>query len=206
MLRTNSYDTMCHEHLEYYSLTAVQYILSKADMKIVDVRLNDINGGSFAVTAAKVSNSNFPARSSEIDWMLAEEEKMGLNTQKPFNEFKDRVESHRDSLIDLVRGLRADGKTIIGYGASTKGNVTLQYCGFTEEDISAVAEVNVEKFGCVTPGTHIPIISESEALAMNPDYYLVLPWHFKNSIIEREREFINGGGKFIFPFPHIEIV
>ncbi|OYX83430.1 MAG: methyltransferase, partial [Azorhizobium sp. 35-67-5] len=100
----------------------------------------------------------------------------------------------------------ADGKKVLGYGASTKGNVTLQFCGITEKELSAIAEVNTEKFGKVTPGTRIPIISEAEARAIQPDYFLVLPWHFKEGILQREKEYIAKGGKFIFPFPEIEIV
>ena len=100
----------------------------------------------------------------------------------------------------------ADGKKVVGYGASTKGNVVLQYCGITENELSSVAEVNPEKFGAFTPGTHIPIVSEEDAKAVNPDYFLVLPWHFKTIILEREKEFLHKGGKIIFPFPEIEIV
>jgi len=206
MLRTNSYDTMCHEHLEYYSLSCVQHILDIAGFKIIDVKLNDINGGSFAVTAAKKNSKAYRGNPPEVTWLLEQEIGMGLNTEKPYREFAERVYKHREDLIRLVKSLVADGKTIFGYGASTKGNVTLQYCGFTSEDIQAIAEVNEEKFGCVTPGTHIPIISEAEAIARKPDYYLVLPWHFKNNILLREQKFIENGGKFIFPFPHIEIV
>ena len=100
----------------------------------------------------------------------------------------------------------ADGKKVLGYGASTKGNVTLQFCGVTTHEIAAIAEVNPDKFGRETPGTHIPIVSEAEAKAMKPDYFLVLPWHFKEGILQREQEYIAGGGKFIFPFPEIEII
>jgi hypothetical protein len=102
--------------------------------------------------------------------------------------------------------LNGDGKKILGYGASTKGNVVLLFCGFTENDLPAIAEVNADKFGCVTPGTHIPIVSEAEARAMKPDYFLVLPWHFKAGILQREKEYLTGGGRMIFPFPEIEIV
>jgi len=116
------------------------------------------------------------------------------------------VYRHREDLVRLIRALRADGKTILGYGASTKGNVLLQFCGFGTDDIAAIAEVNVDKFGCVTPGTHIPIVSEADARAMRPDYFLVLPWHFKDGILRREKEYLSGGGKMIFPFPEIEIV
>lgn len=113
---------------------------------------------------------------------------------------------HREDLRRLIQALVRDGKKILGYGASTKGNVLLQFCGLTPEEIPAIAEVNPDKYGCVTPGTHIPIISEQEARALNPDFFLVLPWHFKNGIIEREREYLERNGKMIFPFPEIEIV
>jgi hypothetical protein len=206
MLRTNSYDTICHEHIEYYSLGAVQKILTAANLKIIDVVMNDVNGGSFAVTATKESNTTFKINNAVVNWLLDQEKGMGLNTPKPFRDFEERVFRHRDDLVRLIRALVADGKTILGYGASTKGNVTLQFCGFTSADIPAIAEVNEEKFGRVTPGTHIKIISEKEAKKMNPDYFLVLPWHFKDGILRREKDFLASGGKFIFPFPEIEIV
>ncbi|MEK0445763.1 MAG: hypothetical protein RLZZ399_1084 [Verrucomicrobiota bacterium] len=206
MLRTNSYDTICHEHLEYYSLGVVRDILAKAGMKVVDVVMNAVNGGSFAVTAAKVSNQSVRCNSAVIDWLLGQEDRMGLSTPRPYREFEERVFRHREDLVRLIRSLNADGKRILGYGASTKGNVVLQFCGLTANDIPAIAEVNEEKFGRVTPGTHIPIISEAEARAMKPDYFLVLPWHFKEGILRREQEFLARGGRFIFPFPEIEIV
>ncbi|WP_200917658.1 class I SAM-dependent methyltransferase [Methylobacterium sp. Leaf89] len=205
MLRTTSYDTICHEHLEYYSLSVVAKILDAADMKIVDVQMNSVNGGSFAVTAA-LRKSVRPPNHAVIDWLLGQEERMGLNTVRPFREFEDRVFRHKADLVRLLKSLAADGKKVLGYGASTKGNVTLQFCGVTTNEISAIAEVNTEKFGAETPGTRIPIISETEARAMEPDYFLVLPWHFKESILQREQEYIAKGGKFIFPFPEIEIV
>lgn len=206
MLRMNSYDTICHEHLEYYSLGVVKNILAAADLRLVDVVMNSVNGGSFAVTAAKRSNKSVPTNSAVVDWLLEQEDRMGLNTPRPYRDFEERVFRHREDLTRLIRTLVADGKTIHGYGASTKGNVVLQFCGLTDKDIPAIAEVNPEKFGCFTPGTHIPIISEQESRAMKPDYYLVLPWHFKEGILRREKEFLNTGGKMILPFPEIEIV
>ncbi|PCJ01418.1 MAG: methyltransferase [Flavobacteriales bacterium] len=205
MLRTNSYDTICHEHLEFYSFKVVKELLESCNMKIIDVQMNAVNGGSFAVTASKegsVYNPNNPI----INWMLKQEEDLGLDTPKPYRDFEERVFKHKKNLTDLINALAEDGKKIFGYGASTKGNVLLQFCGFTTKQIPYIAEVNEQKFGCFTPGTNIPIISEKEAHAMQPDYYLVLPWHFKNSILEREQEFLENGGKFIFPLPEIEIV
>lgn len=206
MLRMNSYDTICHEHLEYYSLAVVKTILERSGMRLVDVVMNSVNGGSFAVTAAKASNKSIKSNDAVVNWLLDQEDRMGLNTPRPYRDFEERVFRHRDDLTRLIRALNADGKKVLGYGASTKGNVVLQFCGLTANDIPAIAEVNPEKFGKVTPGTHIPIISETDAKAMKPDYFLVLPWHFKEGILRREKEYLASGGKFIFPFPEIEIV
>jgi hypothetical protein len=205
MLRLISYDTICHEHLEYYSLGVVQHILSEAGLKIVNVTMNAINGGSFAVTAAK-KNANVKANDAVIDWLLGQEDRMALNTPRPYRDFEDRVFRHRNDLRRLLGALNADGQKVLGYGASTKGNVLLQFCGFTEKDIPAIAEVNTDKFGSYTPGSRIPIVSEADAHRMRPDYLLVLPWHFKEGILQREAEYLARGGKFIFPFPEIEII
>jgi negative regulator of genetic competence, sporulation and motility len=205
MLRMCSYDTICHEHIEYYSLTAVETIVKAAGMKVVDVQMNAVNGGSFAVTAAK-QNSKVAVNRAVIDWMLQQEDRMGLKTPKPFRDFEERVYRHREDLMRLLDGLVADGKKIVGYGASTKGNVILQFCGITEKHLMAIAEVNPDKYGSFTPGTKIPIVSEADAKAMNPDYMLVLPWHFKEGILRREKEYLDKGGKLIIPLPEIEII
>lgn len=118
--------------------------------------------------------------------------------------FSQRVVDHRNTLNSLLHSLRH--KKVFAYGASTKGNVVLQYCDITKEQIPYVLEVNKDKFDCITPGTNIPIISETEGKAMKPDYLLVMPWHFKTGIIEREKEYLNNGGKLIFPFPYVEVV
>ncbi|MBN1102798.1 MAG: class I SAM-dependent methyltransferase [Deltaproteobacteria bacterium] len=204
MLRLNAYDTICHEHLEYYSLTPVRNLLETCGLKIVDVQMNTVNGGSFAVTAAH-AGSRRPENRAVIDWMLAQEDRMGLSTPRPFRSFEAGVFEHRKNLVSLIGALNADGKKIVGYGASTKGNVLLQFCGFSQKEIAAIGDVNPDKFGAYTPGTGIPIVSEPEARALKPDYYLVLPWHFRDSIIEREKDYIAAGGKMIFPFPEIEI-
>lgn len=205
MLRTNSYDTICHEHLEFYSFKVVKNMLENCGLRVIDVQMNAINGGSFAVTTCKKAafyRSNTPI----LHWMLKQEDEMGLDTPKPYRDFEERVFRHRKNLRDLIEALVADGKKIAGYGASTKGNVLLQFCGFTSKHLCCIADVNPEKFGAFTPGSNIPIVSEQEAREMRPDYFFVLPWHFKHGILEREREFLTQGGKFIFPLPEIEIV
>jgi hypothetical protein len=205
MLRVCSYDTICHEHIEYYSLGALKKILDAAGLDILDVEMNAVNGGSFAVTAVHRGSSR-RRNSAVVNWLLQQEDRMGLGTPAPFRDFEQRVFRHREDLTRLLRALKDDGKRILGYGASTKGNVVLQFCGIGPELVEAIAEVNEDKFGSFTPGTHIPIISEPEARAMQPDYFLVLPWHFKEGIIAREQQFLADGGKFIFPFPEIEII
>jgi hypothetical protein len=206
MLEMNSYDTVCHEHLEYYALRPVKLILEEYGLKILDVQMNDINGGSFAVTAGHKSQSVKAENELSIKSILEKEDLLKLNTMTPYLEFSKRVFQHKDDLWNLIKSIKRKGKTIFGYGASTKGNVLLQFCGFSPKEIPFIAEVNPEKYGCYTPGTNIPIISEEDAQLKKPDYYLVLPWHFKNSIVNREREFINNGGQFIFPLPNIEII
>lgn len=205
MLRTHAYDTICHEHLEYYSLGVVKSILEECGLRLIDVKMNAINGGSFAVTAAK-RESCLSSDNAVIDWLLDQEDRMGLQTPRPFRQFEERVFEHRVNLKRLIETLKGDGKKILGYGASTKGNVLLQFCGLSEREIPAIAEVNPDKFGCFTPGSKIPIVPESEAHAMRPNYFLVMPWHFKENILAREQEYLAAGGKMIFPLPEIEIV
>jgi len=206
MLRMNAYDTICHEHLEFYSLTVINKLLLEFDLDIIDVEINDINGGSFAITACHKHSKTYKRNVERISSILYDEETAGIGSISFFKHFTHRVEKHKLELFSLLKTLKEQNKTVIGYGASTKGNVLLQYCGITENELPFIAEVNEDKYGCYTPGTNIPIISEKEAHAMKPDYYFVLPWHFKDNILSRENDFISRGGKFIFPLPKVEIV
>jgi hypothetical protein len=205
MLRTTGYDTICHEHLEYYSLATVKRILDEADLAILDVRFNRVNGGSFAITAGH-RNTALRRHDVLVDWLTAQEERLGLEAPTPFRDFEERVYRHRADLVDLIRKLRNSGASVMGFGASTKGNVILQFCGFTQDDISAIGEVNEDKYGRVTPGTAIPIVPEAQVHAARPDYVIVFPWHFRDAVIDRESDYLQAGGKLIFPLPEIEIV
>lgn len=205
MLRQNSYDTICHEHLEYYSFGPVYQLLKECGFEVLDVLMNSVNGGSFSITACKRPNSS-KKENPVVQWLLSDEKMMNLPSLKPFEGFRQRIERHRESLHDLIISLKKSGKKILGYGASTKGNVILQYCKLGRSEISAIVDVNPAKEGCVTPGTWIPIISEKEGRKIRPDYFLVLPWHFRDFIVRKESEFLLDGGKMIFPLPEIEIV
>ncbi len=205
MLEVTAYDTICHEHLEYYGLKQIKWMADKVGLKIISVSLNDTNGGSFCLALAK-KNAAYPEASVEMNTLFEKEKTMALHTEVPYKAFTQRVIRHKQDLLDFFRKAREDGKKVLGYGASTKGNVILQYCGLTPADLPFIAEVNADKFGCFTPGTHIPIVSEQEARALRPDYFFVLPWHFRKGIVERERDFLNQGGKLVFPLPEIDWV
>jgi NDP-4-keto-2,6-dideoxyhexose 3-C-methyltransferase len=200
MLDTNSYDTVCHEHLEFYALRQIKWMADRVGFKIIDVEFNDVNGGSFSITVAKGSGDDpLPAHVQKI---LDDEDAAGLHTLAPYRAFADRVARSRETLRAFLAKAKAEGKTVAALGASTKGNVLLQYCGLTEEDLFAVGEVNAEKFGAYTPGTFLPIVPERELLAKNPDYLLVLPWHFR-SFFENSPAF--AGRQLLFPLPNLEV-
>lgn len=208
MLEMTSYDTICHEHIEYYSLAVIEYILRQAGMKVVNVSCNDINGGSLRCYATHIRNFKFKKEEFQlnISTMRQNEFDLELDTDKPYRHFQDRINVHKEELNALLKKLKNEGKKIHIYGASTKGNTILQWCGIDQRIIDCAAERNPDKFGARTLGTDIPIVSEEESRAMNPDYYLVLPWHFKKEFLERERETLERGIGLIFPLPTIEII
>jgi SAM-dependent methyltransferase len=208
MLRTNSYDTICHEHIEYYSLAAIEFVLAAADMKLFGASLNDINGGSIRCYASHAANFNFRGAelSQELGRLRRLEFDLALDTDKPYRDFQAKVEQHRDELTRLIKDFKRAGKRVHVYGASTKGNVILQFCAIDNSLIDFAADRNPDKWGARTIGTDIPIISEEESRRLAPDYYLVLPWHFRSEFLEREHETLKRGTKFIFPLPDIEVV
>jgi hypothetical protein len=205
MLETNSYDTACHEHLEYYSLHQIKRITDQAGLKIVDIEFNDINGGSFSVMAAG-REARYAEATDLIASTLANENRLELSKTETYLRFARTAAEHREHLMRFLGKLKAEGKKVVGYGASTKGNVLIQYCGLDSGVVSCIAEVNQDKFGAYTPGSKIPIVSESDARAMSPDYFIVFPWHFRVGILRREQTFLGSGGKFIFPLPSIDVV
>jgi len=202
MLRTNSFDTICHEHLEFYAVKQILWITEKAGLRVLDIDFNDVNGGSFSITCAKVG-AKYESNQAKLNQILADEAQLGLDTTEAFDAFKVRVEQAKNDLMNFLQKAKLEGKRVCGLGASTKGNVLLQYYGISEDLISMIGEVNSDKFGSFTPGTLIPLAAESEVLDSNPDYLLVLPWHF--------REFFESspslrGRKLVFPLPNFKIV
>ena len=208
MLEMNSYDTICHEHLEYYSFAVIEKLLSNNNMKVVKASFNNINGGSIRCYATHDNNFKFKDREflSEIKNIRQQEFDLQLDTSKPYENFQNRINQHREQLMDLLKDLKKDAKTIHIYGASTKGNTILQWCGIDNTIVDFAADRNPDKFGAKIIGSEIPIISEKESRAMKPDYYLVLPWHFKEEFLEREKDIISSGTGMIFPLPEIHVI
>ena len=205
MIKNRSYDTICHEHLEYYSLKSLKYLLDKANFKIINLSFNQINGGSIELDVTK-KRSKLKECKHLINWVLESERLNKYNEIEKHKLFFKECQNHKILLKKLLLTLKKQNKKILGYGASTKGNVLLQYCNIDSKILNYIAEVNRFKFNKFTPGSNIKIISEQEAKRRKPDYLLVLPWHFKDHIIKKEQNFLKNGGKMIFPLPDIEII
>jgi NDP-4-keto-2,6-dideoxyhexose 3-C-methyltransferase len=202
MLEMSSYDTVCHEHLEFYALRQIKWMADRIGFTILDVEFNDVNGGSFSVTVSK-SLENKSIITPSVQAILLNENAKGFDTLTPYIHFADCVAQSKRDLLEFIETAQIAGKTVAALGASSKGNVLLQYCGLTENEISFVGEVNQEKFGCYTPGTWIPIIPETELLEKNPDYLIVLPWHFRR-FFESNNNL--SGMTLVFPLPVVHAV
>jgi hypothetical protein len=205
MLKSGAYDTICHEHLEYYSLSSLKAIFDRSGFVIIDAATNSVNGGSIALTVMKKENPS-AVTSPIVSWLLESEKRAKIDQLSTWNDFAKRVRQQQIDLLELLNRIKDSGATVLALGASTKGNVLIQTTGITDELISKVGDVNQYKHGRFLPGSNIPIVSEEEVLIENPNYLLVLPWHFRETFVNGLDGYLSGGGKFIFPLPDIEIV
>ena len=214
MIKQMAFDNICHEHIYYYSLFNINVLLESRGFKIVDCQLNDINGGSFRIYVMKSSSDiakfstqpnrdvcNFRVRS-----ILEYEKTLKLDSEETWINFFKDINELKDKTVKFIKDEKEKGKIIWGYGASTKGNTLLQYFGLDNTLIDGIAERSFYKWGLNTVGTNIPIYSEDDMRKANPDYLLVLPWHFINEFKDRESDFLKRGGKFIVPCPKFEII
>ncbi len=199
MLANNCYDTICHEHLAYYSLTQINYLAAKNNLKVINFEKNNINGGSFSVIIAhKLSKKKI---STSVKITLKKE--VRYKELSIFKKFANDVVNHKKKLRELINELNLKKKKVFAIGASTKGNVILQYCELNSKNIKWIGEVNQNKFKKKTPGSWINIIDENELLEKDPDYLLILPWHFRKFFLKSKKfSKIN----LIFPLPKLEII
>jgi len=205
MFKTNDLGNICHEHLEYYSSKIIIDIMEKNKLRVFDLKRNNVNGGSVRYYISH-DNSHFKSNTKDINKLLKEEKKYMLESIKVFKKFEKKLILNKKKLMNFIYKIKKAKKIIHAYGASTKGNVLLQYFKINKKHIDFIADRNPQKFNKYTPGTKIKIISEKKSRKIKPDYYLVLPWHFKNEIIKRERVIRKYGTKLIFPLPKMQIV
>lgn len=205
MIKTNSIDTICHEHLEYYALKQIKLIADMSDFKIIDVGFNDCNGGSFRIYLAKKESIVHIENINLIESILRDEIEMGIMNNEYYFNFFNKCKLEVSKLTNFIDDINKDNKNIYIYGASTKGNCLLQFGDIGTERIKYAVERNPNKVGKMT-NTGIEIISEETMRENPPDYLLVLPWHFRDEIVKREHTYLKNGGQLIFPFPNFEIV
>lgn len=207
MLRFNMFDNICHEHLCYYHLAPLETLFRRHGLQLADVEMNFVNGSSYRLYIRKM---NGPAPSKEardrISKLRFDEFNLAMDTNAPFDTFKQNIERNKHDLLFFLNQAKQQNKKVFVYGASTKGNVLLQYCGIDPSLVPLAADRNPKKWGAKTLGTDIPIVSEEEARAKHPDYFLVLPYHFLEEMLVRERAFVERGGKFIVPVPTVKLV
>jgi NDP-4-keto-2,6-dideoxyhexose 3-C-methyltransferase len=198
-----TYDQICHEHVTYFSLSHMDWMMKKTGLKILDASFNDINGGSFYIYAGRDDGSHQP-ETAKIEAILRSEQP--LDTAAPYERLRNRVLTHRDEVRHFFDLAKAAGKRVYGYGASTKGNIVLNYCGVTKDDLIAIGDRNPEKDGLTTPGTRIPIISQQQLRKEQADYLYVQIWFLRKEVIQDEMEFLMRGGKLVFDLPRLHVV
>lgn len=198
MFKINAFDNICHEHLEYYSFKVLRNLFKQHGLVVFDVQTNNVNGGSIRMY---IGWNHAWAVKESVDFLESEEEAYMKSFYDPFQSFASRTNSIKNTIINFIKDKKEEGKRIFAMGASTKGNTLLQYFNLTDKEISYAAEVNKDKFGKKTVATNIPIISEQEAVKMNPDYFLVLPWHFIGMLLKVHDDYLQRGGKIIVPMP-----
>lgn len=198
-----TYDQICHEHVTYLSLSHIDWMMKRAGLKILDVTFNDLNGGSFSIFAGK-ENGPYKQKEELIQSIIDSEAPLvDINT---YERLKNRVISHKEEIRNFLALAKGANKNVYGYGASTKGNIIMNYCGLTANDIKAIGDRNPEKDGLTTPGTRIPIISHKKLRKINADYTIVFIWHLRKEVIQDEINYLMNGGKLVFVLPRLHIV
>ncbi|NQW21529.1 MAG: class I SAM-dependent methyltransferase [Chloroflexi bacterium] len=213
-LEQNEFGNFTHEHLCYYDFRNLNDVLDRAGFEVFDVELNAVNGGSIRVYATvKGGTRRLPSPLNLIsigktrkEAIVQYEKSLGLQGTQPYREFMERIDSLKTETVNWLEQRAEAGETVIGYGASTKGNVLLQYYGITPELLPFIAERSEEKWGLYTAGSGIPIISEDEMRERKPDYLFALPWFFISSFVDREVDLLASGTRFVVPQPELRIV
>lgn len=207
MIRNNNFYDICHEHLSYYSLESFEYLINKLNLKLFYAETNAVNGGSVRLYVCKKNSNKFDKTNftNKLNNLKKEEKKLKLTHSETFFNFEKIVTELKTKTVKFVEEIINNQKTVLALGASTKGNIILQHFGLTKEKIPYISERNPDKVGLKCLGSDIELISEEQARKINPEAFIVLPWNFKKEIVEREKKYLDVGGKlmFVMPYPHI---
>lgn len=202
LLNNSEFDTIYHEHLSYFSIYPLIYLVKKFGLEIVNIEQLSIHGGTIRVFIQKLSGK----QSQNVIDMLATERNSGLYSLDIYNKFSRHTISIKERLVKLLDTLKNDGARITGYGAAAKGNILLNYCKIGTNILDYISDTTPFKQGLYTPGMHIPVVSEEIFHKDFPDYVLLLAWNYTNDILKKETKYIQNGGKFIIPVPEPRIV
>jgi hypothetical protein len=203
LIQKNEFDHFYHEHSCIHSVAPLMRLFAAHDLRIQDIEMSPIHGGSFILYVRR-NESRIPATEA-VRAALDADIQLGLNSRSTYDAFAVRAKQNRDTLLNLLRQLKSEGKSVYALGAPVKGSTLLNYCGIGPELVSCATEVNQFKIGRVTPGTHIPVVDE-RSLATVPDYYLVLSWNFADYLREKFHDYLSGGGRFIVPVPVVQVL
>lgn len=204
MIKNLNFYDICHEHLEYYSLHSLQFLMDKNGLDIVHAETNHVNGGS-ALVFIKHKRSN-STKTKELNQLISLEKEMNLSSAKVYKEFFLEMKKLSSTVTNFIKNENNKKKLVIGLGASTKGNVLLQFFGITKVMLPYISEKQEMKVGLKTLGSDIELISEARARSLNPSCMLMLPWYFKKEILAREKEYLDNGGSILVPMPYAHIV
>jgi SAM-dependent methyltransferase len=206
MIQSNDVGNICHEHLEYYSFKSLEFLFNNNNLEITDVEINNVNGGSYRIFARKMGSINKLDEDASSRVSEVRDTEKYLTRKSVYHDFFLRLEENKRRCVSFIEDVVAKGKKVWVYGASTKGNVILQYYGLDNRLIEAAAEKSPWKWGKYTVGSMVPCVSEEEARDAQPDYFLVLPYAFLDEFYERESEWRRKGGKFIVPLPEFKVI
>lgn len=204
LIELNQYDTIYHEHFQYYTVASAQKALASGGLALVDVELVPTHGGSIRLLAQPVESAGEPTQ--RVLDVLAREKAAGLHELAGYTEFARRVAGVRRDLLRFLVDQAARGRTVVGYGAPGKGNTLLNHCGIRPDLLAYTVDRNPYKHGRYTPGTRIPILPPEQIAIDKPDYVLVLPWNLRDELAAQLSYVGEWGGKLVFPIPHLEIV
>ena len=205
-INKTEFDTSYHEHLSYFLIKPIIYLLDKHNLELFDVEQFMIHGGAIRLYIKKSSNKSIKGRPHSIQWLIDLEKDLGLHDVTKYERFSEDANKIKDDFIRTLAELKNKGVKIAAYGASAKGNVLLNYCGINKDTISFIIDDTPEKQGKLAPGVHIPIVDFSYLEKEKPDYLVLLAWNFTTELMSKTKEYYNKGGRYIIPVPTIKVI